>query len=57
MGAAVQGVALAGAVMSAVLVDITLSTFGTSAVGDLEGEPYPSQASKQLSDLLFDLET
>ena len=41
MGAAVQGAALAGAEVSAVLVDITPYTFGTSAVGDLEGEPYP----------------
>jgi len=41
MGAAVQGAALAGAEVSAVLVDITPYTFGTSAVGEMEGEFYP----------------
>jgi molecular chaperone DnaK (HSP70) len=41
MGAAIQGAAVAGAEVSAVLVDVTPYTFGTSAVGEMDGEPYP----------------
>jgi molecular chaperone DnaK len=41
MGAAIQGATLAGEEVSAVLVDITPYTFGTSVVDDLDGEPYP----------------
>jgi molecular chaperone DnaK len=35
------GGAIAGAEVSAVLVDVTPYTFGTSALGELNGEPYP----------------
>ena len=41
MGAAIQGGAIAGAEVSAVLVDVTPYTFGTSALGELNGELYP----------------
>jgi molecular chaperone DnaK len=41
MGAAIQGAAMAGTEVSAVLVDVTPYTFGTSAVGELDGELYP----------------
>ena len=41
MGAAIQGAAIAGTEVSAVLVDVTPYTFGTSALGELEGELYP----------------
>ena len=41
MGAAIQGGAMAGAEVSAVLVDVTPYTFGTSALGELDGAPYP----------------
>jgi molecular chaperone DnaK len=41
LGAAIQGGAIAGAEVSAVLVDVTPYTFGTSALGELNGEPYP----------------
>jgi molecular chaperone DnaK len=41
MGAAIQGGVIAGADVSAVLVDVTPYTFGTSALGELNGEPYP----------------
>ena len=41
MGAAIQGAAIAGAEVSAVLVDVTPYTFGTSAIGELDGELYP----------------
>ena len=41
MGAAIQGAAMAGAEVSAVLVDVTPYTFGTSALGELNGELYP----------------
>jgi molecular chaperone DnaK len=41
LGAAIQGGAIAGADVSAVLVDVTPYTFGTSALGELDGEPYP----------------
>ena len=43
MGAAIQGAAIAGAEVSAVLVDVTPYTFGTSALGELDGELYPYQ--------------
>ena len=43
LGAAIQGGAIAGAEVSAVLVDVTPYTFGTSALGELNGEPYPYQ--------------
>ncbi|MGB5064723.1 MAG: Hsp70 family protein, partial [Candidatus Competibacter sp.] len=40
-GAAIQAGMLAGETVSAVLVDITPYTFGTSVVGELNGTPYP----------------
>ncbi|MBU0500105.1 MAG: Hsp70 family protein [Gammaproteobacteria bacterium] len=40
-GAAIQGAVIAGDKVSGVLVDVTPYTFGTSAVGDFNGEPYP----------------
>ncbi|MDN5849605.1 MAG: Hsp70 family protein, partial [Nitrococcus sp.] len=40
-GAASQAAVIAGAPASAVLVDITPYTFGTSAIGDMDGVPYP----------------
>jgi molecular chaperone DnaK len=43
MGAAIEGAAIAGAEVSAVLVDVTPYTFGTSALGELNGELYPYQ--------------
>jgi molecular chaperone DnaK (HSP70) len=43
LGAAIQGGAIAGAEVSAVLVDVTPYTFGTSALGELNGELYPYQ--------------
>jgi molecular chaperone DnaK len=43
MGAAIQGAAMAGTQVSAVLVDVTPYTFGTSALGELNGELYPYQ--------------
>ncbi len=41
MGAALQGAAIAGEDITAVLVDVTPYTFGTSVLGMLNGEPYP----------------
>ena len=41
LGAAIQGAAMTGAEVSAVLVDVTPYTFGTSALGELNGEIYP----------------
>jgi len=41
LGAAIQGGAMAGREVSAVLVDVTPYTFGTSAYGELNGEAYP----------------
>jgi molecular chaperone DnaK (HSP70) len=41
MGAAIQGAAIAGTEVSAVLVDVTPYTFGTSALGELDGDLYP----------------
>jgi molecular chaperone DnaK len=41
MGAAIQGAAIAGEKVSAVLVDVTPYTFGTSALGELSGTLYP----------------
>lgn len=41
MGAAIQGAAMAGEKVSAVLVDVTPYTFGTSALGELNGTLYP----------------
>jgi molecular chaperone DnaK len=43
MGAAIQGAAIGGAKVSAVLVDVTPYTFGTSALGEFDGELYPYQ--------------
>ncbi|NEX22420.1 Hsp70 family protein [Thiorhodococcus mannitoliphagus] len=40
-GAAIQAAVVAGEKVSAVLVDITPYTFGTSAMSILNGEPYP----------------
>lgn len=40
-GAAIQAAMLAGESVSAVLVDITPYTFGTSALSELNGMPYP----------------
>ncbi len=41
MGAAIQGAAMAGIEVSAVLVDVTPYTFGTSALGELDDDLYP----------------
>jgi len=41
LGAAIQGGSIAGAEVSAVLVDVTPYTFGTSALGEMDGELYP----------------
>jgi molecular chaperone DnaK (HSP70) len=41
MGAAIQGASIAGEKVSAVLVDVTPYTFGTSALGELGGSYYP----------------
>ncbi len=41
MGAAIQGAAMAGTEVSAVLVDVTPYTFGTSTLGELDGDLYP----------------
>jgi molecular chaperone DnaK len=41
MGAAIQGAAMAGSEVSAVLVDVTPYTFGTSALSEMDGELYP----------------
>ncbi len=41
MGAAIQGAAMTGTEVSTVLVDGTPYTFGTSALGELNGELYP----------------
>ena len=41
MGAAIQGAMIGGAEVSAVLVDVTPYTFGTSALGELNGDLYP----------------
>jgi molecular chaperone DnaK len=41
MGAAIQGAAMSGTEVSAVLVDVTPYSFGTSALGELNGDLYP----------------
>jgi molecular chaperone DnaK len=41
MGASINGAAIAGMDVSAVLVDVTPYTFGTSALGELNGDLYP----------------
>ena len=41
MGASIQGAAIAGEEVSAVLVDVTPYSFGTSALGERNGELYP----------------
>ena len=41
MGAAIQGAAIAGEKVSAVLVDVTPYTFGTSALSYVDGSLYP----------------
>jgi molecular chaperone DnaK len=41
MGAAIQGASMAGQEVSAVLVDVTPYSFGTSALGELNGELSP----------------
>ncbi len=43
MGAAIEGAAIGGTEVSAVLVDVTPYTFGTSALGELGGDLYPYQ--------------
>ncbi len=40
MGAAIQGALIAGAGTRTVLIDITPYTFGTSALGEMEGQDY-----------------
>jgi molecular chaperone DnaK (HSP70) len=40
MGAAIQAALIAGTTTRTVLVDVTPYTFGTSALGQLDGEPY-----------------
>lgn len=39
MGAAIQGAMIGGDAVSAVLVDVTPYTFGTSAIGEVDGAP------------------
>ena len=41
MGAAIQGAMIAGQTVDTVLVDVTPYTYGTSAIGYLEGDSYP----------------
>lgn len=41
MGASIQAAIIGGGEAPSVLVDITPYTFGTSAIGELEGIPYP----------------
>jgi molecular chaperone DnaK len=41
LGAAIQGAAIVGIEVSAVLVDVTPYTFGTSALGERNGDIYP----------------
>ena len=41
MGAAIQAAVISGAQAPSVLVDVTPYTFGTSALGEYEGEMYP----------------
>ncbi len=41
MGAAIQGAMIAGQEVDTVLVDVTPYTYGTSAIGTLDGMPYP----------------
>jgi molecular chaperone DnaK len=41
LGAAIQGAAMVGTEVSAVLVDVTPYTFGTSTLGELNGALYP----------------
>jgi molecular chaperone DnaK (HSP70) len=41
LGAAIQGAAMGGTEVSAVLVDVTPYTFGTSALGEFNGDIYP----------------
>ncbi len=41
MGAAIQGAAMAGTEVSAVLVDVTPYTFGASTLDELDGDLYP----------------
>ncbi|MCK5889009.1 MAG: Hsp70 family protein [Methylococcales bacterium] len=41
MGAAIQGAMIAGQEVDTVLVDVTPYTYGISALGHLDGEPYP----------------
>lgn len=43
MGAATQAAMIAGQDVETVLVDVTPYTYGTSALGFLDGEPYPYQ--------------
>jgi len=43
MGAAMQAAMIAGQTIDAVLVDVTPYTYGTSAMGTLDGMPYPYQ--------------
>jgi len=40
-GAAIQAAVIAGEQVASVLVDVTPYTFGTSALGELDGMPYP----------------
>jgi molecular chaperone DnaK (HSP70) len=41
MGAAIQAALIAGVQTHTVLIDVTPYTFGTSAIAELNGEPYP----------------
>ena len=41
MGAAIQAALIAGTQTHTVLIDVTPYTFGTGALGELEGQPYP----------------
>jgi molecular chaperone DnaK (HSP70) len=41
MGAAIQAAMISGQEVDTVLVDVTPYTYGTSAIGVLDGQPYP----------------
>jgi molecular chaperone DnaK len=45
-GAAIQAAVIAGKQVASVLVDITPYTFGTSALGELNGEFIPTNSSR-----------
>ena len=46
MGAAIQAALIAGTQTHTVLIDVTPYTFGTSALGELDGETYRTASSR-----------